>query len=90
MKKILLFTATATTLLFSSCNSCGNKAPQGRDELEKLAQALLERETISIDEIDVLLGRKPAPEAESPEAETEIAENADDSDGTSAAAEADL
>lgn len=29
MKKILLFTATATTLLFSSCNSCGNKAPQG-------------------------------------------------------------
>ena len=61
-----------------------------RDELEKLAQALLERETISIDEIDVLLGRKPAPEAESPEAETEIAENADDSDGTSAAAKADL
>lgn len=61
-----------------------------RDELEKLAQALLERETISIDEIDVLLGRKPAPEAESPEAETEIAENADDSNGTSAASETDL
>ena len=55
-----------------------------------MTQALLEKETLSIDEIDVLLGRKPAPEAESPEAETEIAENADDSDGTSAAAEADL
>ena len=31
-----------------------------RDELEKLAQALLERETLSIDEIDILLGRKAA------------------------------
>ena len=36
---------------------------ENRDELEKLAQALLERETLSIDEIDVLLGRK-APEPE--------------------------
>lgn len=30
-----------------------------RDELEKLAQALLERETLSIDEINQLLGRVP-------------------------------
>lgn len=29
MKKILLFTATATTLLLSSCNSCRGDAPQG-------------------------------------------------------------
>ena len=33
-----------------------------RDELEKLAQALLERETLSIDEINELLGRKPEPD----------------------------
>lgn len=29
MRKILLFTATAATLLMSSCNSCGGSAPQG-------------------------------------------------------------
>ena len=29
MKKILLFTAATMTLLFSSCNSCGENAPQG-------------------------------------------------------------
>ncbi len=34
-----------------------------RDELEKLAQALLERETLSAVEVNVLLGRKPAVEA---------------------------
>ena len=34
-----------------------------RDELEKLAKALLERETLSIDEINVLLGRDPEPDA---------------------------
>ena len=68
-----------------------------RDELEKLAQALLERETLSIDEIDVLLGRKPA-EAETPAEEvsaeetpeTVTAENGDDSTGTAAAAEGNL
>ncbi len=36
-----------------------------RGELEKLAQALLERETLSIDEIDRLLGRKASEPAES-------------------------
>ncbi len=34
-----------------------------RDELEKLAQALLERETLSIEEINALLGREPEPDA---------------------------
>lgn len=34
-----------------------------RDELEKLAQTLLEKETISAAEVDVLLGRKAAVEA---------------------------
>ena len=63
-----------------------------RDELEKLAQALLEKETLSIDEIDILLGRKTVSEKETAEAETgtEIAENTDDSAGTAAASEADL
>jgi cell division protease FtsH len=63
-----------------------------RDELEKLAQALLERETLSIDEIDILLGRKAAPEEtpveETPE--TATAENSDDSTGTAAPAEGNL
>ncbi|MBR2911944.1 MAG: ATP-dependent zinc metalloprotease FtsH [Lentisphaeria bacterium] len=77
-------------LVNTALDKARNCLTEHRDELEKLAQALLEKETLSIDEIDVLLGRKPAPEAESPEVETEIAENADDSDGTSAAAEADL
>ena len=64
-----------------------------RDELEKLAQALLERETISIDEIDVLLGRKELPEEEvsvQDVPETVIAENTDDSTGTDSPAEGDL
>ena len=63
-----------------------------RDELEKLAQALLEKETLSIDEIDILLGRKTVSEKETAEAETgtEIAENTDDSAGTAAASEANL
>ena len=58
-----------------------------RDELEKLAQALLERETLSIDEIDVLLGRKPAetsPETAvdiAPEKETEKDDEAGDASG---------
>ena len=43
-----------------------------RDELEKLAQALLERETLSAQEVDVLLGRTPA-------------ETSDDADGNEAA-----
>ena len=34
-----------------------------RDELEKLSQTLLEKETLSAAEVDVLLGRVPAPEA---------------------------
>ena len=34
----------------------------GSDELEKLAQALLERETLSIDEINTLLGLNPEEE----------------------------
>ena len=33
-----------------------------RDELEKLSQTLLEKETLSAAEVDVLLGRVPAPE----------------------------
>ena len=64
-----------------------------RDELEKLAQALLERETLSIDEIDVLLGRKdpdPEPEQTAETAEPESAESEDDGAGTAAGTEADL
>ena len=46
-----------------------------RDELEKLADALLERETLSVDEINELLGLPPRKKAE-PTPETEVpAEN---------------
>ena len=61
-----------------------------KDELEKLAQALLEKETLSIDEIDILLGRKaPEPAAEEPLAEPETIaqsaeENSDDGAGINA------
>ncbi|MBR7118681.1 MAG: ATP-dependent zinc metalloprotease FtsH [Lentisphaeria bacterium] len=41
-----------------------------RDELEKLAETLLEKETLSIEEINVLLGRTPA-EPETPQSESE-------------------
>ena len=61
--------------------------------MEKLAQALLERETLSIDEIDVLLGRKdpdPEPEQTAETAEPESAESEDDGAGTAAGTEADL
>ena len=67
-----------------------------RDELDKLAEALLEKETISIEEINVLLGRTPAsqetPEKEdAPSAEPQVEENtssseeapAETNDGTS-------
>ncbi|MBQ7395187.1 MAG: ATP-dependent zinc metalloprotease FtsH [Lentisphaeria bacterium] len=41
-----------------------------RDELEKLAETLLEKETLSIEEINVLLGRTPAePETQQSESE---------------------
>ena len=67
-----------------------------RDELEKLAQALLERETLSIDEIDMLLGRKaaepetpaepgtPAGEPAAPTAESgqQVTETPNDASGT--------
>jgi len=68
-----------------------------RDELEKLAQALLERETLSIDEIDILLGRKtadpeepaepedPAGDAAAPaagERDPQVTENGNDTSGT--------
>ena len=42
-----------------------------RDELEKLAQTLLERETISASEVDVLLGRTPVETVETAETATE-------------------
>ena len=64
-----------------------------RDELEKLAQALLEKETLSIDEIDILLGRKPAPEEENAVQdvpETVNTENENDSAGAAPAAEDNL
>ena len=64
-----------------------------RDELEKLAQALLEKETLSIDEIDILLGRKPAQEEENTvqdTPETVDTENENDSAGTAPAAEGNL
>ena len=47
-------------LVNTALEKARNCLTEHRDELEKLAQALLERETLSIDEIDVLLGRKPA------------------------------
>ena len=65
-----------------------------RDELEKLAETLLEKETLSIDEINVLLGFAPAESAKTESAaesqETPAAdsssekEDADSEDGTSA------
>ena len=43
-----------------------------KDQLDKLAEALLDRETLSIDEINVLLGLTPPPEP--PAAETAISD----------------
>ena len=67
-----------------------------REELDKLAEALLEKETISIEEINVLLGRTPAPQdtpekEDAPSAEPQVEENtsspeeapAETNDGTS-------
>ena len=55
-------------LVKEALQNARNVLDQHRDELEKLAQALLERETLSIDELRELLGMAPeaAPEAESP------------------------
>ena len=76
-------------LVKTALDEARNCLTEHRDELEKLAQALLEKETISIDEIDILLGRKPAPEEtasideQSAEpAETVPEENADDPAGS--------
>ena len=68
-----------------------------RDELEKLAQALLERETLSIDEIDILLGRKAAepeapagdPAAPAEESAPPVTETENDSSGTAPGAAGD-
>ena len=49
-----------------------------RDELEKLAQALLDRETLSIDEINTLLGRTPPSPPETPKQELETPEGEQD------------
>jgi cell division protease FtsH len=67
-----------------------------RDELEKLSQALLEKETLSAAEVDVLLGRVPAaetaaetvadaPASEDAAAETAPAEPAEPADAEEAA-----
>lgn len=50
-----------------------------RDELEKLAQTLLERETISASEVDVLLGRTPVETVETAETATEAEPSAEGS-----------
>ena len=55
-----------------------------RDELEKFAQALLERETMSVDEIKELLGMAPDPEDApdpDPEPEKVVVPEADDVSG---------
>ncbi len=49
-------------LTFAAINSARECLQTHRDELEKLAQALLERETLSIDEINQLLGLSPEPD----------------------------
>ncbi|MPM79898.1 ATP-dependent zinc metalloprotease FtsH [bioreactor metagenome] len=49
-----------------------------RDQLEKLAKALLERETLSIEEINELLGLKPEPEADELRPETTLRPTEDD------------
>ena len=46
-------------LVMTAMNEARECLKLHRDELEKLAQALLERETLSIDEINVLLGFTP-------------------------------
>ena len=56
-------------LVNTALEKARNCLTEHRDELEKLAQALLERETLSIDEIDVLLGRKAAEPEAAPEEE---------------------
>ena len=58
-----------------------------RDELDKLAEALLEKETISIDEINVLLGRTPAPQ-ETPEKEDALSAEPQVEENTSSSEEA--
>ena len=67
-----------------------------RDELEKLAETLLEKETLSIEEINVLLGRVPAEEEKSevvPEnipasenSETAVSENSEHKSASDGAA----
>lgn len=53
-----------------------------RDELEKFAQALLEKETMSVDEIKILLGMTPDPEAKEADVQESevIAPQVDDAD----------
>ncbi len=75
-------------LVLDALNTARRILKENADELEKLAQALLEKETLDISEIDVLLGRNVADEsvenAETEEVaeviapvETEVQENAD-------------
>ena len=58
-----------------------------RDELEKLAETLLEKETLSIEEINVLLGRN-VPESENQEADGEVKDASETPAGSAESADA--
>jgi len=55
------------TLVNEAYESAKNCLTEHRDQLEKITQALLEKETISIDEINELLGLAPAVSADTAE-----------------------
>ena len=73
-------------LVNNAINSAREVLATHRDELEKLAEALLEKETISIEEINVLLGRTPAEKTDAAPEKAESIETAaeeNSEDGTS-------
>ena len=65
-------------LVFNALQSARDLLTEHRDDLEKLSQALLEKETLSIDEINVLLGLE-AEKQESVVPEQVVADNAETS-----------
>ena len=57
-------------LVSTALNTAREVLKTHQDELEKLAQALLEKETLSVEEINELLGLKKSPESDEVESES--------------------
>ena len=66
-------------LVFNALQTARDVLTAHRDDLEKLAQALLEKETLSIDEINVLLGLEVEKKEEANATTCEGVDNANDS-----------